>query len=259
MRVGILRESQLWRLYCSATKGTPEVERSLVVSRQNLLSPDVKARGSDRRGHPRFEIVGRFLGSLEVWRNCDVRNLGRGGVLVNTVVSHDRGARFQARVSIGGRLMGVPVAVRHLATRTSPGSVGLVGLEFLEALPDVSHSPFEELDRLTATTSVETERRRFPRTETPAGVQVHLCEWITVTLRDVSLNGAMFLSKVPVEPGTRAQFHTRIGERPLKMEIEVTRLDGGPAPIDFQIGASFVSMDAESRQYLARFLTTTTH
>jgi hypothetical protein len=155
--------------------------------------------------------------------------------------------------------MGVPVAVRHVAARTSPGSAGLVGLEFLEALPDVSNSPFEQLDRLTAATSVETERRRFQRTETPAGVQVHLCEWITVTLRDVSLNGAMFLSKVPVEPGTRAQFHTRIGERPFKMEIEAKRLEGGTRTVDFCIGASIMSMDEESRRYLAAFLTTTTH
>jgi len=112
---------------------------------------------------------------------------------------------------------------------------------------------------MTATTSVQTEWRRFPRSERPNGVQVQLCEWMTVTLCDVSLSGAMFSSRVPVEPGARAQFHTRIGERPLKMEIEVRRLDEGPATIDFQIGASFISMNAESQQYLARFLTTTAH
>ena len=154
--------------------------------------------------------------------------------------------------------MGVPVAVRHVMARTSPGSAGFVGLEFLEALPDVIDSPLEQLDRVAATTTMQAERRRFPRTENPDGVQVHLCEWMTVTMCDVSLSGAMFSSKVPVEPGIRAQFHTRIGERPFKMEIEVRRLDGGPAPLDFQIGASFISMDAESRQYLERFLTTTT-
>jgi hypothetical protein len=103
------------------------------------------------------------------------------------------------------------------------------------------------------------ERRGSPRIERPAGVTLELCEWMTVDLKDASMSGAMFTSKLPIEPGNRAQFHTRFGERRFRAQVDVKRLTRQDPTVDWEIGAAFVSMDGESRRNLESFLVTSTH
>ena len=127
-----------------------------------------------------------------------------------------------------------------------------VGLEFqdeLTQMDDVFESPAE-----TVAAPVEGERRRRPRVD-PLHAELDVRAWSTVAFRDLSLGGVMFASARPLDRGTRAQLHTRLGALGFAAEIEVKRVESHTTRLrGYGIGAAFVSMDDDSRSHLAAFL-----
>jgi hypothetical protein len=93
----------------------------------------MKRRLGDRRGRPRFEIVGELWGTLETVIAMPLRNIGRGGALVQSAVALAPQSVHHVAVSCGGTQTPASVRVQHV--RTMVGSDGrdyyLIGLEFL--------------------------------------------------------------------------------------------------------------------------------
>ncbi len=225
----------------------------------DVWAAGVRPRGADRRIHPRFEIVGTFLGSLEIRHPFEIRNLGHGGALVKMSASQQIGDRLRGRLQIGGRLRNVQANVRHvIGLASSPGEY-LVGLEFMD---DVSVNAAllvndEQASRDIATVSPG-ERRRYRRVDNPDGIEFETFEWLTIELHDIGLGGLMFTAKTPLAPGDRAQLHTRLGEKRFEAEVEVRRVSQGTTQ-DQRAGVSFVEVHEESLRNLRSFLASSTN
>lgn len=93
----------------------------------------MKRRLGDRRGRPRFEIVGDLWGTLETVVGMPLRNIGRGGGLVQSSVPLALESVHHVAVTCDGVQAPASVRVRHV--RPMVGSDGrdyyLIGLEFL--------------------------------------------------------------------------------------------------------------------------------
>jgi hypothetical protein len=221
-------------------------------------SSTVQHRSGDRRGHPRFEILGTLTGSLEIWHRLKVQNLGLGGAMVEISEPHPPDARLQGRLTFRGRSTEIRADVRHVTAVTPGGGRRYaVGLGFLEGVGDMDDVLGGQLPPNTIDTRTESERRRSPRVECADEAEIEFAVWATAELSDVSLSGTMFTLKTSLEPGARVPFRTRLRDRRFDAEVEVRRIvsRNGPNP-GYDIGASFVSMDEESRQNLGLFLVT---
>ena len=97
----------------------------------------MKRRLGDRRGRPRFEIVGDLWGTLDTVVGMPLVNIGRGGALVQSSVPLTPDSIHHVAVSCEGHQMPTSVQVRHV--RPIPGVDGqpqfLIGLAFL-SLPE---------------------------------------------------------------------------------------------------------------------------
>ena len=93
----------------------------------------MKRRLGDRRGRPRFEIVGDLLGTLETVVGMPLRNICRGGALVQSSVPLTLDSVHHVAVTSAGVQEPASVRVRHV--RPMVGSDGsdyyLIGFEFL--------------------------------------------------------------------------------------------------------------------------------
>ncbi len=93
----------------------------------------MKRRLGDRRGRPRFEIVGALWGSLETVVGMPIRNVSRGGALVQASVPLTEDSEHHVSVTSEGVQTPAVVRVRHV--RPMVGSDGtdyyLIGLEFV--------------------------------------------------------------------------------------------------------------------------------
>ena len=93
----------------------------------------MKRRLGDRRGRPRFEIVGELFGTLETVMTMPLRNIGRGGALVQSVVALPSQSVHHVNISCNG--IQTPASVRVQHVRPMVGSDGrdyyLIGLEFV--------------------------------------------------------------------------------------------------------------------------------
>lgn len=93
----------------------------------------MKRRLGDRRGRPRFEIVGELWGALETVVGMPLRNIGRGGALVQSVIALPPQSVHHVAVSCDGSQTPASVRVQHV--RPMVGADGrdyyLIGLEFL--------------------------------------------------------------------------------------------------------------------------------
>ena len=93
----------------------------------------MKRRLGDRRGRPRFEIVGELWGTLETVLAMPLRNISPGGALVQSVVALPSESVHHVSVSCNGILTPASVRVQHV--RPIVGSDGrdyfLIGLEFV--------------------------------------------------------------------------------------------------------------------------------
>ncbi len=106
-----------------------------------------KDRLGDRRSELRFEIIGQLWGSLEVDEPLPLRDLGRGGALVESRQPLSADAVLALRLMIGDQPNDLEVRVRHLtAVREAYGERFLIGLEFVN--PRVA--TLEQIDRIVA-------------------------------------------------------------------------------------------------------------
>jgi hypothetical protein len=93
----------------------------------------------DRRGKPRFEIVGDLWGSVDTTTSMVVHNLGRGGALVESPLPLTADSAHWVTVMAGGQPHLVQIRVRHsTSTASSTGEPAfLIGLEFLKLSPGI--------------------------------------------------------------------------------------------------------------------------
>ena len=93
----------------------------------------MQRRLGDRRGRPRFEIVGELWGTLDAVVGMPLVNVGRGGALVRSSVPLTPESEHHVSVACGGEQAPANVKVRHV--RTVVGNDGrdlyLIGLEFI--------------------------------------------------------------------------------------------------------------------------------
>ena len=93
----------------------------------------MERRLGDRRGRPRFEIVGELWGTLDTALSMPLLNVGRGGALVRSTVPLPQHSVHHVTVTSEGLQTPTSVQVRHV--RPMLGSDGrdyfLIGLEFL--------------------------------------------------------------------------------------------------------------------------------
>jgi hypothetical protein len=93
----------------------------------------MKRRLGDRRGRPRFEIVGDLWGTLDTVIGLPLLNVGRGGALVESSVPLPADSVHHVVVNCDGRQTPTSVQVRHV--RPVTGSDGaqhyLIGFSFL--------------------------------------------------------------------------------------------------------------------------------
>jgi hypothetical protein len=218
----------------------------------------VQHRSGDRRGHPRFEILGTLTGSLEIWHRLKVQNLGLGGAMVEISEPYAPDARLQGRLTFRGRSTAVRADVRHVTAAIPVGGRRyVVGLGFSNEVDDLDELLGGQLRPNTVDAKTEGDRRRSPRVACADEAEFEFAVWATAELSDVSLSGAMFTLRTSLEPGARVPFRTRFRDRRFDAEVEVRRIvsRNGLNP-GYDIGASFVSMDEESRRSLASFLAT---
>src|SRR5512132_2338566 len=91
-----------------------------------------KDRLGDRRAELRFEIIGQLWGSLEVTEQLPLRNVGRGGALIEARVPLSADAVHNVRLMLGDQANDVQARVRHVTpVREGAGERYLIGLEFV--------------------------------------------------------------------------------------------------------------------------------
>ena len=93
----------------------------------------MKRRLGDRRGRPRFEIVGELWGALDTVIGMPLLNVGKGGALVRSSVPLTPQSVHHISVSCDGQQTPASVQVRHVRpVAASEGSdYYLIGLDFL--------------------------------------------------------------------------------------------------------------------------------
>jgi hypothetical protein len=106
-----------------------------------------KDRLGDRRSELRFEIIGQLWGSLEVVEHLPLRNVGRGGALVEAPQPLSADAVHAVRLMLDDRPADVQVRVRHVTPLREAASDGyLIGLEFVNPGAAV----LAQIDRIVA-------------------------------------------------------------------------------------------------------------
>jgi hypothetical protein len=93
----------------------------------------MKRRLGDRRGRPRFEIVGDLWGTLDTVIGMPLINVGRGGALVQSSVPLTPESVHHVAVSCDGLHTPTSVQVRHVRTVAAADGRDqfLIGIEFL--------------------------------------------------------------------------------------------------------------------------------
>jgi hypothetical protein len=107
-----------------------------------------KERLGDRRGDLRFEIIGQLWGSLDTVEPLPLRNVGRGGALVESRLPLAADSTHGIRLAYNARTTTIQARVCHVTPIVSPDGAEryLIGLEFLEPEPVA----LEQIDNLVA-------------------------------------------------------------------------------------------------------------
>jgi hypothetical protein len=106
-----------------------------------------KDRLGDRRSELRFEIIGQLWGSLEVTEQLPLRNVGRGGALVESRQPLSADTVHAVRLMLGDQPSEVQARVRHVTpVKEDVGDRYLIGLEFVN--PGVG--TLDQIDRIVA-------------------------------------------------------------------------------------------------------------
>jgi hypothetical protein len=96
----------------------------------------MKRRIGDRRGKPRFEIVGDLWGSVDVSASLTVCNLGRGGALLESSVPLAPESIHAVLVVTGDESFAARVRVHHTRPAEQAGRRRyLIGVEFVDVTP----------------------------------------------------------------------------------------------------------------------------
>lgn len=92
-----------------------------------------KERLGDRRSDIRFEIIGQLWGSLESVEPLPLRNVGRGGALVESRLPLAADSVHGVRLEYDARVSTMQARVRHVTPIQGPdGRIRyLIGLEFV--------------------------------------------------------------------------------------------------------------------------------
>lgn len=95
----------------------------------------VRRRLGDRRGRPRFDIVGDLWGTLETAMRLPLQNIGRGGALIHSHVPLPPESVHTLTLSAAGRDLTTEVKVRHVNRAVTPDGeqTFLIGVEFLSS------------------------------------------------------------------------------------------------------------------------------
>jgi hypothetical protein len=88
---------------------------------------------ADRRGRPRFEIVGQLWGTLETVVGLPLRNVSLGGALVQSAVPLPTESEHHVTIMCDGVQAPTKVRVRHIDRRVDEDGLPayLIGLEFV--------------------------------------------------------------------------------------------------------------------------------
>ena len=93
----------------------------------------MQRRLGDRRGRPRFEIVGELWGTLDAVVGMPLVNVGRGGALVESSVPLPVQSVHHVAVTCDGTPTAASVQVQHVNPVVGPDGKNryLIGLQFL--------------------------------------------------------------------------------------------------------------------------------
>jgi hypothetical protein len=97
----------------------------------------VRRKIGDRRIRPRFDIVGDLWGSLDTVLRLPMRNVSRGGALIQSDVPLPPQSVHRIALQADGKELSVPVRVSHVDAQVSAYGVHtyLIGVEFISAQP----------------------------------------------------------------------------------------------------------------------------
>jgi len=88
---------------------------------------------SDRRSHPRYDVVGLLWGLLELHEHARIVDVGTTGILIETTFRVALDSAQSLGLAVDGQHVTVNARVRHVTAATGNGSLPryFVGLEFL--------------------------------------------------------------------------------------------------------------------------------
>jgi hypothetical protein len=97
----------------------------------------VRRRLGDRRGRPRYDIVGDLWGTLETVVRMPLRNVGPGGALIESHVALAPESIHRVTFACNGQESTAEVLVRHVRPMVSlqGKKTYLIGVEFLSVHP----------------------------------------------------------------------------------------------------------------------------
>lgn len=134
---------------CSAPWDWPltDVRRFGIARRRDAagaeeVSGRMQRRIGDRRGKPRFEIVGELWANLDTTSSMFVQNVGRGGALLDSPVPLAENSVHWVTAMAEGQPHLVQIRVRHSRPQTAAGAEGRfsIGVEFLKLSPAVEQA-----------------------------------------------------------------------------------------------------------------------
>jgi len=223
----------------------------------------VKKRIGDRRGRERFEIVGMLTGTLETWLRYQIRDVGAGGALIDSVIPLSPGSRISGRLTLSGQTRDVRAEVRHITTLPERNDRGdrnegmryWVGVQWDPATRVADLLSVEQMRPVQSNPKEGLERRATPRLMAGADAEIGQPNWSTVELVDISTTGVLFGSPTRMDVGDKGKLRVRLGERSFAAEIEVKRTDPRKtAHTTCRLGVQFVSLDEGSRLHLEDFI-----
>jgi hypothetical protein len=97
----------------------------------------VRRKIGDRRIRPRFDIVGDLWGTLETVLRLPLKNVSRGGALIQSHVALPPQSIHRIALQADGQELSIPVRVSHVEQQMSADGerTYLIGVEFVSAQP----------------------------------------------------------------------------------------------------------------------------
>jgi PilZ domain-containing protein len=102
-----------------------------------------------------------------------------------------------------------------------------------------------------------TDRRRYPRTESPDDVQLAIPIVVHGDVIDISATGALISTAVPLKVGARVRLSLLLGREPFSAWVRVLRIEPGTGSergVRYHLGVVFTAVDENNRSVLERFV-----